>query len=91
MLPIFWHRQLILRSHTPIYLSCPPVMQSSLFLKATSSTFSWPSRTVTGFMTFDDRTDPSYLLIGAPSISKSSNLSAEAEINFGSEGVNRSA
>ena len=63
-------------------------MQISLFLKATSSTFSWPSKVVTGLMTFDDRTDPSYLLMGAPSISKSSSLSAEADINLGREGVN---
>jgi hypothetical protein len=42
-------------------------------------------------ITFDDKTDPSYLLTGAPSISNSSNLSAEAEINLGKEGVNLKA
>lgn len=42
-------------------------------------------------MTLDDKTEPSYLLIGAPSISNSSSLSAEAEINFGKEGVKRKA
>ena len=46
---------------------------------------------VQGLITFEDKTDPSYLLIGAPSISNSSSLSAEAEIILGSEGANLSA
>jgi hypothetical protein len=56
-----------------------------------SSTFSWPYNVVNGFITFEERTDPNYLLIGAPSISKSYNLSADADISFGRDGVNRSA
>jgi len=39
----------------------------------------------------DDSIEPSYLFIGAPSISKSYNLSPEAEIIFGKEGVNLKA
>ncbi len=56
---ILWQRQLILKSHTPISLSWPPETHISLFLKAISSTFSWPSSTVKGLMTFEDRTEPS--------------------------------
>jgi hypothetical protein len=56
-----------------------------------SSTLSWPSKVVNGLITLDDSIEPSYLFIGAPSISKSYNLSPEAEIIFGKEGVNLKA
>ena len=36
----------------------------------------------------EDKTDPSSRLIGGPSMSNSSSLSAEADIIFGSDGVN---
>lgn len=39
-------------------------------------------------MTLEDSIEPSYLLMGAPSISNNYSLSAEAEISLGSEGVN---
>ncbi len=39
-------------------------------------------------MALEDKTDPSSRLIGAPSISNNSSLSAEAEMSFGNEGVN---
>jgi hypothetical protein len=79
------------RSQTPIYLSCPPETHISLFLKAISYTFSWPSSTVNGLITFEDKTEPNYRLTGAAYISNSYNLSEEAEINLGKDGVNLSA
>jgi hypothetical protein len=42
-------------------------------------------------MTLEDSIEPSYLLTGAPSISKSYSLSLDAEIILGRDGVNLKA
>ena len=44
-----------------------------------------------GLIMFDDRTEPSYLLTGGPSISKTYSLSADAEMILGKDGVNLKA
>lgn len=77
------------KSQIAIYLSCPPLTHTSLFLKAKSSTPSCPSNTDDGFMEFELMTEPSYLLVGPPpSRSNNSILGPDAVIIRMREGAN---
>ena len=73
-----------------IYLSCPPLIHTSLFLNAKSYTPSWSYSIATGFMEFEFMTEPSYRLAGIPPPSKSNSsiFEPEAVIKRIKEGAN---
>jgi hypothetical protein len=75
-----------------IYLSCPPLIQTSLFLKARSYTPSCPYNIDIGFIELEFMTDPNYLFVGPPlSKSNTSILGPEAVMSLIKDGANLSA